>query len=203
MADPLKSRNRRVLGICLGVVLGMAGLSYASVPLYNLFCRVTGYGGTTQVATSAPTEISDRTIKVRFDASTNPDLPWRFKPKQLEMELRLGETGLAFYEATNHGAVRSWGSATFNVTPQKVGQYFSKIACFCFTEQHLEPGQSIDMPVTFFVDPRIADDPNAQDVHTITLSYTFFPLEEEERQRAERSLAASAQPEGADTVRSQ
>lgn len=203
MADPLKARNRRVLGICLGVVLGMVGLSYASVPLYDLFCRVTGFGGTTQVATSAPTEISDRTIKVRFDASTNPQLAWRFKPKQLEMELKLGETGLAFYEATNQGAVRSWGTATFNVTPQKVGQYFSKIECFCFTEQHLEPGQSIDMPVTFFVDPRIADDPNAQDVHTITLSYTFFPLEEEERQRAERSLAASAEPGKAGTVRSQ
>lgn len=203
MSDPKSRRNLWTLGICAGVVLGMVGLTYASVPLYRIFCQVTGYGGTTQVARAVPKEVSDRVIKVRFDASTNPALPWQFKPKQLEMSLNLGETGLAFYEATNTASVRNWGTAVFNVTPQKVGQYFSKIDCFCFTVQHLEPGQSVDMPVTFFVDPRIADDPNAQDVHTITLSYTFYPLEEDERKEAERSLATSAQPEGPGAVRSQ
>jgi cytochrome c oxidase assembly protein subunit 11 len=177
MADDIARKNRRTLGICVSVVAGMIGLSYASVPLYELFCRVTGFGGTTQVATQAPETVSEQTIRVRFDASINPQLGWRFEPAQREVEVRLGETMLVFYTAENIGTERSWGTATFNVTPLKVGQYFSKIACFCFTEQHLDPGERIEMPVTFFVDPRIADDPNARDVKTITLSYTFHTTE--------------------------
>lgn len=192
MTDDLATKNRRTLLTCAGVVAGMVGLAYASVPLYELFCRVTGFGGTTQVATAAPEAVSDRTIKVRFDSFTNPNLPWAFQPSEREIEVPLGQTALTFYTAENVADIASWGTASFNVTPLKVGQYFSKIECFCFTEQKLEPGERVEMPVTFFVDPAILDDPNAQDVAAITLSYTFFPMQEEDIERAERDLAAAA-----------
>ncbi len=161
-----------VLALLL-VIAAMGGLVAASVPLYQLFCRVTGYGGTTQVQAAAPGAVT-RTVTVRFDASTAKGLDWRFRPAQREVTLRLGEDALAFYTATNASDHPITGTATFNVTPAKAGQYFNKIECFCFTEQRLEPGQTVEMPVTFFVDPALAEDENTAEVTTITLSYTFF-----------------------------
>ncbi|HBN48194.1 MAG TPA: cytochrome c oxidase assembly protein, partial [Thalassospira sp.] len=149
----------------------------ASVPLYALFCQVTGYGGTTQVGTDAPRDVSEQTIKIRFNADVNSRLPWQFKPEQREMTVKLGEDNLAHYMAENMSVKPITGQAVYNVTPLKAGQYFSKIACFCFDEQTLEPGQRVDMPVSFYVDPAIAEDPNTRDVKTITLSYTFYKAE--------------------------
>jgi cytochrome c oxidase assembly protein subunit 11 len=179
MVDRRKGRNRTIAISCISVVAGMVGLSFASVPLYNLFCRVTGYGGTTQVAAKASDVVSERTVRIRFDASMNSGLGWRFEPEQREMTVRLGETAVAYYRATNLESVGNTGTATFNVTPQKAGLYFQKIDCFCFTEQHLDPGQTVDMPVTFFVDPEMDNDPNVEEVKTITLSYTFFRAEKD------------------------
>ena len=172
------NRNGVIALSLTGFVAGMIGMSYAAVPLYELFCRVTGYGGTTQVADAVPETVTDRTITVRFNADVVRDMPWRFQPVQREMTLQVGQSGLAFYAATNPTAEPITGTATFNVTPQKAGIYFSKIDCFCFTEQTLTAGQSVEMPVQFFVDPEMIDDPNMDDVNTITLSYTFFRLEE-------------------------
>ena len=157
----------------LGVVVFMGSLAWASVPLYDWFCRVTGFGGTTGVSEIAPEDILDRTIKVRFDGSLERDMPWEFKPVQREMEIRLGETGLAFYEAYNPTDEAVAGTASYNVAPFSTGFYFSKIDCFCFELQVLEPGQRVLMPVTFYVDPEIVDDPEARHVPQITLSYTF------------------------------
>ncbi|MCY6381661.1 cytochrome c oxidase assembly protein [Hoeflea prorocentri] len=172
--------NTRVVGICLGVVLGMAGMSYAAVPLYELFCQVTGYGGTIQRAEQYSDEILDRKITVRFDANTSGDLNWDFKPLQREVELRIGETKQASYLAINTGMSTSSGQATFNVTPQSAGAYFNKIECFCFTETELASGDSLEMPVMFFVDPEIVNAPETRNITAITLSYTFFPLDKEE-----------------------
>lgn len=177
------TRNGRVVLLSLGALAAMVGLVVASVPLYRLFCKVTGYGGATQVAAAAP-GATGRVVTVRFDASVAKDMPWRFQPSQREMRVHLGEQVLATYTATNTGAVPLVGTATFNVTPDKAGRYFDKIACFCFTEQRLEPGQTVEMPVTFFVDPALADDPNASEVTTITLSYTFFRKEAADSRRA-------------------
>ncbi len=168
-----RRRNRRLgLGIA-GVAAGMVGLSFAAVPLYTLFCQVTGYNGTVQRGLAAP-GATERSITVRFDAQTDRGLPWRFQPEQRHMTLRLGEEGLAFYTAANEAGTPVTGISVYNVTPEKVGRYFHKVACFCFDEQTLEAGQRVDMPVSFWVDPRIAEDPNTRDVTTITLSYTFF-----------------------------
>ena len=175
-----------------GVIAGMLGLTAASVPLYRLFCQVTGYGGTTQRAEQAPDQISDRTIKVRFNAEVAQGIPWSFEPEQREIEIRIGEQQLAFYRARNNGERPIVGTATFNVTPNKAGFYFSKIDCFCFTEQVLQPGESADLPVSFFVDPAILDDPETQDVRSITLSYTFFMREGGADDTGEAS--AGAQP---------
>ena len=172
--DAAKRRNARTGVVLTGIVAGMIGLSFASVPLYRLFCQVTGYGGTTQVAEAAPGAVAERVIKVRFNADTAPGLPWYFKPVQREIALKVGESGLAYYRARNLAAVAVTGTSTFNVTPLKAGQYFSKVQCFCFTEQRLEAGQELDMAVSFFVDPEILSDRNLDDVKTITLSYTFF-----------------------------
>jgi cytochrome c oxidase assembly protein subunit 11 len=183
--------NRRTALALGGVAAGMVGASFAAVPLYRLFCQVTGYGGTTQRADRAPVEPGARVITVRFDANVSGNgLPWSFAPVEREMRVRVGEEHLAFYRATNQARVATTGQATFNVTPFKAGPYFSKIACFCFTEQTLEPRQSMDMPVSFFIDPAIADDPNTADVDTITLSYTFFRTEPASR----RNAATSARP---------
>ncbi|MGE5516597.1 MAG: cytochrome c oxidase assembly protein [Bacteroidota bacterium] len=170
------SGNGRVVMLSLAALAVMVGLVSASVPLYRLFCKLTGAGGLTQVAAAAP-GATDRVVTVRFDASVAKGMPWRFQPTQREMQVHLGEQVLATYHATNTGAEPVVGTATFNVTPDKAGRYFDKIACFCFSEQRLEPGQTVDMPVTFFVDPALADDPNANEVRTITLSYTFFRKE--------------------------
>ena len=178
--DEVTNKNRRVAGYTVFAVCMMVGLSFASVPLYDLFCRVTGYGGTTQQAEEASDIVLDRDVTIRFDASTNSALPWEFKPVQLKVEMKVGQNGIAFYRAKNTSDETIKGTATFNVTPQKAGPYFVKVDCFCFTEQVLKPGQEVDMPVEFFVDPEIADDPHMDDIKTITLSYTFFRLDDEE-----------------------
>jgi cytochrome c oxidase assembly protein subunit 11 len=172
MSD-IRQRNRRLGLVMGGVAFGMVGLSFAAVPLYDLFCRVTGYNGTTQRGLAAP-GATDRTITVRFAAQTDRSLPWRFQAEQPSMTVRLGEEGLAFYTAANRAETPVTGVSVYNVTPEKVGRYFHKVACFCFDEQTLTPGQRVDMPVSFWVDPRIAEDPNTRDVTTITLSYTFY-----------------------------
>jgi cytochrome c oxidase assembly protein subunit 11 len=167
-------RNARTALVLVGVFAGMVGLSFAAVPLYQLFCQVTGYGGTTQVASAAP-EAAAETMTVRFNADISPDLAWRFQPREVSTEVRVGARAIAFYEAENLADRPLSGTATFNVTPLKAGKYFSKIACFCFTEQTLQPGERVEMPVEYFVDPAILEDPAMADVQTITLSYTFFP----------------------------
>jgi cytochrome c oxidase assembly protein subunit 11 len=167
-------RNRATVLVVLGIVAGMTGLSFASVPLYRLFCQATGYGGTTQRAQAAPDHVSARTITVRFDTSTAPDLGWEFRPLQREVVVHPGEETLVAFRAVNKTKHVITGTATFNVTPDKTGIYFNKIQCFCFTEQRLDPGESADMPVSFFVDPKIFDDPDTREVTAITLSYTMF-----------------------------
>ncbi len=180
MSGRLHLRKAATATLLLAVTAGMVGLSFAAVPLYRLFCQVTGYGGTTQRASAAPGAVSGRLITVRFDAAVNPDLPWKFEPEQGSIAVRVGEPATAFYKATNLSQESVVGQAVFNVTPLKVGLYFDKIQCFCFTEQRLGPGESEDMPVTFFVDPDILKDRNLDDVATITLSYTFYRNKEAE-----------------------
>lgn len=174
-ASEPRTRNGHVALLLGGLVCGMIGLAFASVPLYRLFCQVTGFGGTTQVAESLPGPVSERTIAIRFNADISPDLPWRFQPEVREITLKIGEQGLVFYKATSLASEPTWGTATFNVTPLSAGQYFNKIECFCFTEQRLAAGESLDMGVSFFVDPAIEQDPGTAKLETITLSYTFFP----------------------------
>ena len=186
-ADP-RANARVASGAALMAVM-MIGAAYAAVPLYDLFCRVTGYGGTTQVAAAAPGAMAERMMTVRFDASLNRRLPWRFEAPQKAVELPIGESGLAFYTAKNLTDRRITGTATYNVSPDKAGYYFSKIDCFCFTEQVLEPGQSVDMPVSFFVDPEILTDPEMDDVKTITLSYTFFEAPNTAQNNAQQETA--------------
>jgi cytochrome c oxidase assembly protein subunit 11 len=186
----MAARNRRLALVLGGTVFGMVGLAYASVPLYQLFCQVTGYGGTTRVATVAPGPVSDLEIDVTFNADTARDLAWQFVPLQGRVTVRAGESALAFYRADNLGDTPIVGSATFNVTPQVAGAYFNKIDCFCFEEQYLEPGASAELPVQFFVDPAIADDPDTAGIRTITLSYTFYDAGPEALAR--RTEAANA-----------
>jgi cytochrome c oxidase assembly protein subunit 11 len=175
MSKPRPSRsNAAIAGGLAAIVIGMVGLSFASVPLYKLFCSVTGYGGTPQIGLAASSATSDRTIEVRFNADTNPGLPWRFQPDQKAVRLKLGEEQVAFYSARNEADTPVTGIAVYNVTPDKVGKYFHKTACFCFNQQTLAPGQKMEFPVSFWVDPAIASDPNTADIPTITLSYTFF-----------------------------
>lgn len=173
--DPRTRRRNRFVVIALaGLVAGMTGLSFAAVPLYDLFCRVTGFGGTTQVAAAPADRVLDRRITIRFNADVNGDVPWQFRPERPAIEMKVGETALVSYSARNLSDRPVTGTAVYNVTPPKAGLYFNKIQCFCFDEQVLQAGQRVDMPVYFFVDPAIADDPNLDDVNTITLSYTFF-----------------------------
>jgi len=177
-AEALQRRNRRTAIGVGAFVCGMLGLAYASVPLYDMFCRATGYGGTVQVGgPAAPGPAKDspgRVVTVRFNANIAPGLPWRFSPGQGPMKLRLGDEGMAFYQASNTAAAPVTGVATYNVTPATVGKYFHKTACFCFEQQTLEPGQQVDMPIAFWVDPQMAKDPATRDIHTITISYSFF-----------------------------
>jgi cytochrome c oxidase assembly protein subunit 11 len=172
--DQMEKGKQKTLLLVVSVVFFMGALSYASVPLYKLFCQVTGYGGTTQVVQNVSDKVVDRSITVRFDANVNPALDWRFEPTQKSIKLSLGENALAFYRAENTGSGPLVGTATFNVTPDKAGIYFNKVECFCFQEQLLAPNEVIDMPVSFFIDPNMMNDPNLDDVTTITLSYTFF-----------------------------
>ncbi len=169
-----KPNNARIVWTLVGVVTFMTAMGFASVPLYNIFCQVTGYGGTTSVADGESEEILDQTILVRFDASLNSEMPWEFEAPSEPMEIRIGETGMAFYTAYNPTDRVIAGAATYNVTPFTAGLYFSKISCFCFTEQVLQPGERVEMPVVFFVDPDIVDDPETRDIPAITLSYTFY-----------------------------
>ncbi|MEZ5972824.1 MAG: cytochrome c oxidase assembly protein [Hyphomonadaceae bacterium] len=171
---PEKKRQTHTAIIAAAVVLGMTGMAYAAVPLYKAFCRVTGYGGTTQEAHAAPDHILDRRIEVRFDANHAPDLPVEFAPKQMSETLRIGETGLAFYHVRNLSNEALVARATYNVAPHVAGPYFAKLECFCFTDRVIGPGQEADLPVVFFVDPDIVNDPDTRDIDTLTLSYTFF-----------------------------
>ncbi|WP_011580088.1 MULTISPECIES: cytochrome c oxidase assembly protein [Chelativorans] len=171
-------RNRGVAFVCAGVFVAMVGMSFAAVPLYRLFCQVTGYGGTTQRVEQYSDTILDRTINVRFDANTS-GVPWEFKPKQREITLRIGETTEIAYVARNNAPTTTTGTATYNVAPALAGAYFNKIECFCFTKQSLEPGQTYEMPVQFFVDPEIVNVPELKNLKTITLSYTFYPNNQE------------------------
>ena len=155
----------------------MVAMSFAAVPAYRAFCQVTGWGGTTQRAETASSRTLNREITVRFDATVGQNLPWRFEPEQIGQTMKIGETMLAFYEAENLSDQPVSGTAAFNVSPAKAGIYFRKIDCFCFTEQTLKPGEKVSMPVTYYVDPGLGDDRNMDDVQTITLSYTFFPME--------------------------
>jgi cytochrome c oxidase assembly protein subunit 11 len=177
--NSLAQRNGRTAALAALLVLAMVGLAFASVPLYRLFCQVTGFGGTPMRVeeVDASLKATGKLIKVRFDANTNSALPWQFKPERNVETVAIGARRMAFYTAKNLGEQPVVGTATFNVTPAKAGQYFSKIQCFCFNEQLLKPGEEIRMPVVYFVDPKILDDPDASRIEEITLSYTFFPVD--------------------------
>jgi cytochrome c oxidase assembly protein subunit 11 len=173
---PAASAGRhRLVGLaCAAFVVAMVGAAYAAVPLYQMLCQVTGFAGTTRVATKAPEKELARTVQVRFDSNVAPGLAWNFQPDVGSVQVRLGETKLAYFRVTNRGSTPTTGTATYNVTPGAVGSYFNKLQCFCFTEQTLKPGESVEMPVVFFVDPSMADDSEMAGVKSITLSYTFF-----------------------------
>lgn len=170
--------NRVVASVCLAFFAGMVGMAYAAVPLYTLFCQVTGYGGTTQRVTQYADRVLDRDITIRFDANT-AGIPWNFEPVARSVSIKIGETAQAHYTATNVALQPVTGRATFNVTPDLAGAYFNKVECFCFTDTTLNSGETMDMPVVFYVDPDIVDAPELKDIKTITLSYTMFPKEGE------------------------
>lgn len=173
----LVRKNARTGLIVIAVVFGMIGLSFASVPLYNLFCRVTGFGGTTQVSDALPGQVLERTVTIKFNSEAARDMPWDFRPEMREINVKLGARGLTAFHAVNKASEPVTGTAIYNVTPLKAGKYFHKIQCFCFDEQTLAPHEEISMPVMFYVDPKMNEDPNMDDVKAITLSYTFFRAE--------------------------
>lgn len=175
-SGPARRRDIVVAAACGVFVAFMVGAAYAAVPLYSWFCRTTGFGGIPQVASTAPTQISGRKIAVRFDANVSAGLPWRFEPERTSIEVKLGEVVTVYYTVTNLSAHETAGQAAYNVTPPTVGGYFAKINCFCFTEQRLAPGEKREMAVVFYVDPILTQDSDQDDLNTITLSYTFFPL---------------------------
>ena len=178
MRPTARDRNLIVAAACGAVVGAMVALSYAAVPLYNWFCRTTGFAGTTQVATAAPGYQLDRRITVRFDVNVAAGLPWRFEPEVTAIDLKLGEVATVIYHVTNLAARDTAGIAGYNVTPLTIGAYFQKINCFCFTEQRLKAGERQDMTVVFYVDPALAKDAEQDSLDTITLSYTFYPIRE-------------------------
>ena len=188
----LDNRNRRTMLFAFGMALAMLALGFAAVPLYNLFCRVTGFAGTTQVATESDAAIAERlaasaggvTYSIRFDANTSRNMPWEFKPVQVTDTVAIGQRDMAFYTARNDSSVPITGTATFNVEPEQAGRYFNKMQCFCFTEQTLQPGEEIRMPVLYYVDPAALDDPNMEGVEQITLSYTFHRAAEAEKNQS-------------------
>ena len=171
----LDRKMQRTAFACVGIVVGMVGLAYASVPLYDLFCKVTGFGGTPIVRDENGSQIMDRTIAIRFDSNVAPGLNWRFSPEKPEVTVKLGETTTVYYKVTNAGDRPSTGIATYNVQPDLAGTYFSKLECFCFTEQTLQPGETLESAVVFYVDPRLVQDADVKDLTSITLSYTYFP----------------------------
>ena len=171
------NKNGRTALRLVGVVVTMGALAWAAVPFYDWFCRVTGYGGTTNVAQDISDVVLDETVTVRFDANTERDMPWEFRPMTRTMEIKIGETGLVFYEAYNPTDRPVAGTASYNVSPDLAGYYFAKIQCFCFTEQVLQPGERVEMPVSFFVDPELVEDRDAGHIRNITLSYTFYETE--------------------------
>ena len=173
-------RDTAVAAVCGLVVALMVGASYAAVPFYNWFCRVTGFNGTTQVATASPSFELDRKIAIRFDSNVAGGLPWKFEPEKTEIEVHIGQVVTAYYDVINQSARPTTGQAAYNVTPLTVGSYFNKINCFCFTEQHLVPGEKRQMAVVFYVDPSIVKDSDNDGLNTITLSYTFYPLRDAE-----------------------
>ncbi|MCC6940140.1 MAG: cytochrome c oxidase assembly protein [Novosphingobium sp.] len=192
IADPRK--NRRVGLLAAGGAVAMLGLGYASVPLYRLFCQVTGYGGTTQRAdavTASGIKVAGKVVTVRFDANVAKTLPWEFKPEQIKQDLKLGERKIATYRARNLTGRTITGTAMFNVSPEQAGKYFNKIQCFCFTEQKLLPGQDVRMPVIYYVDPAILDDPAARNIEEITLSYTFTETSDSAAAALEKPIALS------------
>lgn len=172
--SPAEKRNRRVGVICAATFVGMVGAAYASVPLYKAFCQVTGYDGTVRKATAAPTEVLGKTLNIRFDANVR-DLPWDFTALQTTQTVKIGETKVAVFRVTNHSDKAITGRAVFNVTPEQAGAYFEKLSCFCFTDQTIQAGQTVEMPVLYFVDPKYADDPDTKGKGEVTLSYTFYP----------------------------
>lgn len=173
--DPI----RRTAILAVTGVVAMTGLGFASVPLYRLFCEVTGFDGTTQRSDGRQVRaVPGKTIEVRFDANHVPTLPWSFEPEKPDQIVTIGEKNMAFFTATNRARYPVTGRATYNVTPSQAGGYFAKVQCFCFTEQTLQPGQTVRMPVIFYVDPSIATDPDTRNIETITLSYTFYPLDD-------------------------
>ena len=176
------SPNAKTASLAGLLAVSMVGVGFAAVPLYNLFCRVTGFGGTTQrydpVAAAAEPQVLSSTMSIRFDANVSPKLPWKFYPEHPTDTVSIGARDMAIFVAENNSPHAVTGTASFNVTPDAAGKYFTKIQCFCFTEQRLEAGQQIRMPVLFFVDPKIMDDPDARDIQEITLSYTFHPVDE-------------------------
>ncbi len=194
-ADAIERRHRKVGLICASVAFGMLGAAYAAVPLYRLFCQVTGFNGTTMVAAKPSTTVLERTVTVRFDANTR-NLPWQFEPAQRTVDVKIGDNTLAFYRATNTSDQPITGSATFNVTPELAGQYFNKIECFCFKEQTLQPGETVEMPVSFFVDAAFASDRDIGHMSTITLSYTFYPVAAPAKGLAESKPAGAADGKG-------
>jgi len=190
----MRRRNGTTVTLLAAVVCGMVGLSFASVPLYRLFCQATGFGGTTQRAASAPGPVAGAVVTVRFDAATAPELGWEFRPLETSVKVHPGEQREVFFRATNRSSETVTGTATYNVTPTKTGIYFDKLQCFCFNAQQLGPGESRDMGVVFFVDPDLLTDPGTSDVRTITLSYTMFRAPQSESP-AEKPNAAANPPQ--------
>jgi cytochrome c oxidase assembly protein subunit 11 len=194
-SDPkLARRNGRVALICAMVFAGMVGAAYAAVPLYKAFCQLTGFDGTIRKAEAAPTRILDRKVLVRFDANVR-DLPWAFTADQVSQSVRIGDTGLAFFRVTNNGKAPITGRASYNIVPEQAALYFQKLECFCFTNQTVQPGATMEFPVVYFVDPKYATDPETMGGTEMTLSYTFFPVEDEPKEQ--RAEAASPLGEAA------
>lgn len=190
-------RNARLGMICGGVFVAMIGAAFASVPLYRAFCQVTGFDGTVSRATVAPTQVLDKTLTIRFDANTR-DLPWDFKADQTSQVVRIGQTSMAFFTVTNHGDKPITGRAIYNVVPEQAGAYFRKLQCFCFSDQTIQPGQTIEFPVVYFVDPGFASDIDTKGEPEVTLSYTYFPSTEAPPQQlsADTTQPGAASPLG-------
>jgi cytochrome c oxidase assembly protein subunit 11 len=189
---PAPRRDLFIAFLCGGLVAAMVGLSFAAVPFYSWFCRTTGYGGTTQVAKAPPGQISARTVTVRFDANVAPGLPWRFEPERRTIDVKLGEVVTVYYAVTNQAARVTAGQAGYNVAPPTVGSYFTKINCFCFTEQTMQPGEKRDMAVVFYVDPKLAEDSEQDKLNLITLSYTFYPARVPDQAAVESATPAKS-----------